>query len=220
MKAPLFYLLLLCTGFTISLILVRIFYAESLTYVFFVWNLFLASVPLLLSSLLIQTSKRKVQLLLFSGWLLFFPNALYIITDLVHLKVRNNIPLWFDVILIFSAAINGLIMAYLSLEQIEFFLQTKFNNYTTKTILFACLSLASFGVFIGRFLRLNSWDILTNSSVIALDIVPYFVDPFHHSHTWAMTIILTSFFCIFYFTIKKIARLNCKPAIIISINEN
>jgi uncharacterized membrane protein len=208
MKLSLFQMLLLCIGFTFSLILFRIFYSESLVYLFFAWNLFLAVIPLVLSTFLIKKINDKIKWLLFTGWLLFFPNALYIITDLTHLKVRDNVPFWFDIILIFSAVINGLIMAYLSLNHVESFLQSKFTVTQTNLILSGCLFLSSFGVYLGRFLRLNSWDILINPTTIVFDIMHYFIDPFHHSRTWAITILFTLFFSIFYFTIKKITLLN------------
>ncbi len=89
--------------------------------------------------------------MLFTAWLLFFPNALYIMTDLIHLKERGNVPLWFDVILIFSAAINGLIMAHISLQTVESFLQSKFNIQKSNLILFGCLFFGSFGVYSGDF---------------------------------------------------------------------
>src|SRR5690242_5490646 len=105
-------LLFLSVGFTIACLLFRIFYFGSFIYTFFIWNLFLAAVPLLINVLLVKTKKNYLQWLLFMVWLLFFPNALYIITDLVHFKERYPVPLWYDNILVFSAAMNGLIIAY------------------------------------------------------------------------------------------------------------
>jgi uncharacterized membrane protein len=213
MKITITHLLLLSVGFTFSLISFRVFYSGSLMYLFFVWNLFLAGIPLLMSTFLIQAMKKNLQRVLFAGWLLFFPNALYIITDLVHLSDRYPIPLWFDVVLIFSAAINGLIMAYTSLHQVELFLESKFNNQKTKLIVFGCLFLGSFGVYIGRFLRWNSWDILVNPFGVAFEVIQHFINPFQHTCTWSMTIILTLFFSIFYFILKKLPGLMIKPGI-------
>ena len=201
------HLLLLSVGFTVSLILFRILYSGSLMYIFFVWNLFLGVIPLGVSTLLIRKKQGNIQWVLFAGWLLFFPNALYIITDLVHLKDRPHVPFWFDMILVFSAAMNGLIMAYLSLQRVELFLKTKFDEPKTNFILFGCLFLSSFGVYIGRFLRWNSWDVLLNPFGLSLEITQHIINPFQHLHTWEMTIVLTFFFSIFYFTIKKIPAL-------------
>src|SRR4051812_31658055 len=120
-------LVVITIGFTISLLLFRIFYSGSVMYIFFGWNLFLAAVPLMINTYLFKVKNKNTQWLLFALWLLFFPNSLYIITDLVHLKERYPVPLWFDTILVFSAAINGLIIAFLSLQQTEIFLRSKFN---------------------------------------------------------------------------------------------
>jgi uncharacterized membrane protein len=180
-------------------------------YLFFVWNLFLASIPLVISSILLQSKKKNIQYSLFIMWILFFPNALYIITDLVHLKERNNVPLWFDLLLIFSAAINGMLMAYISLYRVDLFLQTKFNIQKAKLILYACLFISSFGIYVGRFLRWNSWDVFFNPSQFTLEIIQPFINPIHHPRTWGVTITFFLFFGILYFIIKKLPGLIIKP---------
>jgi uncharacterized membrane protein len=207
------HLLVLAVGFTISLLLFRIFYSGSLMYIFFGWNLFLAAIPLGISTLLVQVKGKTIRGLLFTVWLLFFPNALYIVTDLVHLKERDSVPFWFDMILVFSAAINGLIMAYASLQQVELFLKTKFNEQKRSFILLSCLFLGSFGVYIGRFLRWNSWDVLLNPFELTLQIAQHVINPFQHLRTWGVTIVLTGFFSIFYFTIKKLPALIAKTGV-------
>lgn len=93
-------------------------------------------------------------------------------------------------------------MAYISLQIVESFLQSKFNIQKTKLILSGCLFLGSFGVYIGRFLRWNSWDIVVNPFGIAAEVSQHFFNPMQHPRTLGMTIILTLFFSIFYFTIK------------------
>jgi uncharacterized membrane protein len=211
MKTNLVHLLFLSSGFTVSLILVRIFYSDSITYGFLIWNIFLAAIPLFISSKLNDAIKKNFQWILLTGWLIFFPNALYIITDLVHLKERYPVPIWFDIILIISAALNGLFFAYISLCQVELFLRSKFDNKKTILILFLFLFLGSFGVYIGRFLRWNSWDIVMNPSGLAFEVLQHIINPFHHPRTWGMTIILTFFFSIFYFIIKKLPGLINKP---------
>jgi uncharacterized membrane protein len=190
-------------SFTGVLLMLRVFYSGSVTYLFLVWNLFLAWVPLLISSCLSKLSQSKyLQGVLLISWLIFFPNSLYIITDLVHLKERENVPLWFDCILLVSAILNGMMMAYASLNRIENYLLLKFPYCNCNIILFGCFFLSSLGIYIGRFLRLNSWDIFTNPFDLSVQVVGRFIFPLHHPTTWAITIILTLFFNVFYFTIK------------------
>ena len=204
------HLLILSVGFTISLLLFRIFYSGSLVYIFFGWNLFLAAVPLAINSFLFRTKNKNIQWLLFALWLLFFPNSLYIITDLVHLRERQNVPLWFDSILLVSAILNGMMMAYASLNKIENYLRLKFPQWKCNVILSACFFLSSFGIYIGRFLRLNSWDIFTNPRHLGSVVIHRFIFPFDHPTTWGLTIILTIFFNVFYFSIKTIPGLIVK----------
>ena len=191
-------------GFTVCLLVFRICYSGGLMYAFIAWNLFLAAIPLCISAVLSKTKRRNIQWLLFATWLLFFPNALYIITDLVHLKDRQPVPYWFDMILVFSAAMNGLIMAYVSLRQVEWFLEVKFRKQIASFILLGCIFLGSFGVYIGRFLRWNSWDILINPFDLAFEVAQHIINPFQHPSTWEVTTVLTFFFSIFYFTVKKL----------------
>ena len=211
MKTNLVHLVLLSAGFTVSLILVRVFYSDSITYCFLIWNIFLGAIPLFISSRLNNAIKKDLQWILLTAWLIFFPNALYIITDLIHLKERYPVPIWFDIILISSAVFNGLFFAYISLCQIELFLRSKFDNKKTGLILFLFLFLGSFGVYIGRFLRWHSWDIVVNPSGLAFEVIQHIINPLRHPRTWSMTITLTFFFSIFYLIIKKIPGLINKP---------
>lgn len=211
MKISLTRLLLLPIGFTFFLILFRVFYSGGLMYLFFVWNLFLAAVPLLFNGLLLAIKKNYLQWMLFIVWILFFPNALYIITDLVHLKQRDNIPMWFDIMLVFSAATDGLLMAFISLWQVELFLQQKLNHSKVTVVLYGCLFISCFGVYIGRFLRWNSWDVFLNPFQFSSEIIRSFANPFQHPRTWGVTIIFFAFFGILYFIIKKLPGLVIKP---------
>jgi len=115
-------------------------------------------------------------------------------------------PYWYDIVLIFSAALNGLIFAYLSLGRIEQFLQKKFNQKTSFVIISICLFLSSFGVYLGRYVRLNSWNVITNPLGLSIEILDRFIYPFDHSRTWSMTIILTLFSGVFYFIVKRISE--------------
>ncbi|MEP7253986.1 MAG: DUF1361 domain-containing protein [Ginsengibacter sp.] len=207
MKISINQLLLLSTGFTVSMIISRVCYSGQFTYIFFSWNLFLAAIPVVISNYLAEAKNSTNQIILFVFWLLFFPNALYIVTDLVHLRESTNVPLWYDVIMIFSAALNGLIMAYLSLQKVELFLQSKFNGKQTNVIMMSCLFLGSAGVYIGRYLRWNSWDILINPFGLTTEAAQHFFNPMEHPRSIGMTIILTIFFGLFYMLIKKLPGL-------------
>jgi uncharacterized membrane protein len=180
------------------------YFSGTATYLFLVWNLFLGGIPLLIAPLLLQAKKLYLRIILFACWLLFFPNSLYIITDFTHLRPRQSVPLWFDIILLFSAVLNGMMMAFVSLAGIERFLRLKYSTIKSNLILSGCLFLSSFGIYLGRFLRLNSWDVVTNPAVLGNEIIDRLFNPYQYEGTWNVTIVFTLFFAVFYFTIKKL----------------
>lgn len=137
-----------------------------------VWNLFLAWVPLLfalgLASLAARapgpvagrTGRRLLAAGCAVGWFFFFPNAPYLVTDLIHLQSRPPVPLWFDALLLMNFAWTGLLVGYGSLFVMERLVRGKLGRPAGYVFATAALALASFGVHLGRFGRWNSWDIL------------------------------------------------------------
>lgn len=110
-------ILLLSVAFSMSLLLVRFVYSNNtIEYSFYGWNTFLAAIPYLVSTQLIKLRKLSPTALAFIGvWLLFFPNAPYMITDLFHYEQKPDVPFWYDLLLVISAAWNGLILGLVSL---------------------------------------------------------------------------------------------------------
>src|SRR4051794_33418435 len=102
-------MLLLSVGFTMLMLAVRMAYSSTLEYSFYGWNTFLAAIPYLISTQLLRLRKIHVTaVVMLCVWLLFFPNAPYIITDLLHYEERPPVPFWYDILLVISAAWNGL----------------------------------------------------------------------------------------------------------------
>lgn len=189
-----------------GMILVRFLFTGKYAFLFLVWNLFLAWIPFTISALFKKMINAGIwkQIIVFMTWLIFFPNALYIVTDLIHLDQETSVPKWYDAVLLFSSSAIGVIMAFVSLLRIEFFLSHKFNCRWVEFIIFSILFLGSFGVYLGRFLRWNSWDILSNPLGLLSSVGQRFVFPFQHLQTWGITIILTTLFYLLYLVIKKL----------------
>lgn len=186
--------------FICVLIACRVWYTGTWQHVFLIWNIFLAWIPYITSKFFRMYENKQVwkQLFLFSSWLLFFPNALYIITDLIHLQETGDAPAWFDAILLFTSSFIGLIMAFISLYNAEKYLAKKFSRKSISFIIRAILFISSFGVYLGRFQRWNSWDIIHNPVALGEDILLCFIFPQDHVRTWVVTIILTVLFCLIY----------------------
>lgn len=190
-------------SFTIFLLLVRMVLSGQLTYVFLAWNLFLAWIPFAISQKLAGVQNRWKIVLLFGSWLLFLPNAPYIITDFLHLKQRWPIPYWYDILLLFSAALNGLLLGLLSLLKVERFLADRYGNRISGLLILCSFFLCAFGIYMGRYLRWNSWDIITNPGAIAADILERIFNPFDHFGTWSVTFLFGTFFYVIYYSIKN-----------------
>jgi uncharacterized membrane protein len=189
-----------------GLIVVRFIYSGKHAFIFLVWNLFLAWIPFTISGYFKEMEKAAIakQLLLFSAWLIFFPNALYIVTDLIHLDQETSVPKWYDAVLLFSAAAIAVIMAFVSLLRLEKYLLLRFDRRAMEIIVFSVLFLGSFGVYLGRFLRWNSWDILSNPFGLLSAIGDRILFPLHHLQTWGITVILTTTFYLLYLVVKKL----------------
>jgi len=195
---------LLVSFLFISLLIVtRILYSGTWRYIFIAWNLFLAWLPYLLSAYFKDVKNSAVwkQACLFFCWVLFLPNALYIVTDLIHLRAFTNVPLWYDASLLFAAAFKGIMMAFISIRKAELFLREKFDHKIIKFFVPLMLFMSSFGVYLGRFERWNSWDIFINPIGLGSSIFSSFISPVQNYKVWATTIILTGVFSMLYFFI-------------------
>lgn len=194
------------TAFILGMIICRVLYSGSIRFIFLLWNLFLAWIPFRIS---LYLSGRKIPNkwqagFLLTGWLLFFPNALYIITDLIHLEAKTNVPVWYDAVLLFTSAIAGLMLAFASLYNVEKYFSRQISSSAANKLILLCLFIGSFGVYLGRFLRWNSWDIITNPWELAKEIAVRLLFPIEYYRTWAITMLFTCLFSLLYFTIKKL----------------
>lgn len=198
------------TFFCLGISIFRYFHTDTKVFLFLNWNLFLAFIPWVLTSLVIINPKFKQSkltlIVLLGSWLLFFPNAPYILTDLFHLRLKSSMPIWFDLILILSFAWSGLMFGFLSLWDIEKILLKSINKTYVSLISFGLLFLGSFGIYIGRFLRWNSWDIITEPINLLYDVSDRFLNPFVHPRTWGMTIFMGLFLNIVYLSFKILRK--------------
>ena len=125
------------------------------------WNLFLAWVPWFASLVLPRVKNGITFWLTTAFWLAFFPNAPYLLTDLVHLRHRAPVPLWFDVLFLASFAWAGCLVGWDSLSRVHEALMKRHGALKAGVFVFLCIALCGVGVFLGRFERLNSWELVT-----------------------------------------------------------
>lgn len=128
-------------------------------------NILLAWIPYLLAILvddvIIRKPVRKSVLIpLLVVWLLFLPNAAYIITDLVHWRKDKILPVWYDWIFISAVAWVGLFLAYLSVQLLHHRIMLRWGKFVGWLFVVFTAAASSFGIYVGRFFRWNSWDVL------------------------------------------------------------
>jgi len=154
--------------FAIVLNILRILIWGKFSYFYILWNILLAMIPYFISLFILNVyQKNKIDnffifLFLFL-WLLFIPNAPYLITDFIHLDEVKHAPLLFDSFLLFSSSLTGMLFGLYSISHVEEILNNKLKNKKiTKIIIIIIFFLMGFGIYLGRFLRFNSWDFFTN----------------------------------------------------------
>ncbi len=203
-------------AFTVFLLALRVALTGSIFGIFLVWNLFLAGLPLFFALWLQHYRGGKGnplgQMLLFTAWLLFFPNAMYIVTDLFHLKARQPVPLWYDTIILFSAAWNGVLLGFKSLRVIERLFAQMFNKTIGSLAAASMLFLAGYGIFLGRYLRWNSWDIIGNPLSLVADMAHHLLRPHHHLHMYGFVVLFSSFMCLAYFGLQQFRKMESKES--------
>ncbi|MEI9811033.1 MAG: DUF1361 domain-containing protein [Bacteroidota bacterium] len=197
-------------SFSYLLLCGRIAATGHLTYVFLLWNLFLAFVPYAISSWLSRSIRaignKWILALSLAVWLLFIPNSFYILTDLFHLRYIRSAPKWFDLLLLLSFAWNGLLFGIVSVRRIEIILHSVSGRRLSFFIVFVVMWLNAFGIYIGRFLRYNSWDIVARPFSLFSDMLEILVYPFDNKMEWGMISCYAVFMTLLYVTVKKLSE--------------
>lgn len=198
--------------FTLGLFVMRIAYTGTIAYLCYPWNLFLALIPVFLSGFLVKQKTFNYKSIGLLGlWLLFLPNAPYLVTDIFHFEERPPVSLWFDLMLVVSAAWNGILFCMISLFRVEKFLRKTCTQNVANKIMPLLILLCGYGVYIGRYLRYNSWDIVTEPFDILRTSTHHLHHPVQNLNVWMFTFIFAAFLGIIYFTIKKLPRVVATP---------
>lgn len=200
--------------FSVCLLGIRMERTGSVQFLFLIWNLFLAVVPLVFSVLawrLSRTRWKGLALLFLLPWLLFFPNAPYILTDLLHLKARAPVPLWYDLMMLLSFALNGLFLGYISLVLVESVLEGIFNRTIAMIASMVFTFAAAYGIYLGRFHRFNSWEVWTAPSAIGGKVLDTMLHPVAHARIWAITLMLGFIMYAGYRLVRGLGAMQANP---------
>ncbi len=192
---------LMCVG----ILAARALWTERLGYRFMVWNLFLAWIPLV-CALAAERLRGAGAVIAGVVWLAFFPNAPYIITDLVHLRGQGSWLFWVDMIMLLSFAMTGLLLGYLSLYVMQKKVAGRFGRSAGWAFALGTLALSGFGIYIGRFERFNSWDVVFNPIELAQQIWQIFRHPFDHLPAYAVSALFAVFLVGMYLALYHFTR--------------
>jgi uncharacterized membrane protein len=167
-------LLIFFISYCMSLLLFRAKMTNSIYLFFLIWNLFLAIIPYAITSYIsinaIVINNKLISFITAITWLLFLPNSFYIITDLVHIVRSSGSLFYLDLVIISSFATIGFLLGLLSLIEFEkLFISNSNRAFKQFLIPIICL-LCGFGIYIGRILRYNSWDVISNPFQLFIDL--------------------------------------------------
>ena len=182
-KVGVFVLLAMASAICVALVAARIVYTGTGGYTNLVWNLFLAWIPFVLAYIAYMLTWRKPLTYIIIPafaflWLIFFPNAPYILTDLQHLgRYAGNVPVWYDVILLIWFSWTGMLLGIVSLNLMQQIVKREIGRFAGWMFVLLVACLTGVGIYIGRFVRLNSWDILKNPIQIVSNVTDWLEDP-------------------------------------------
>jgi len=212
-KYRLFMFLVLASATIMSVLVWRVRTEISGTehYAFLLWNLFLAWIPFIISYFTYTAVLKRRQVLILAPigaflWLIFFPNAPYILTDLQHLAGNwRGVPVWYDVMLLIWFSFTGLMLGMTSLFMMQEIIRREFGRWTGWGFVGLVAVLSSAGVYVGRFLRWNSWDVFSDFFGMAQFTITSAQDPSLQSI--GFTSLFGAFFLFLYVTLYTFGHL-------------
>lgn len=198
-------------GLALFLNILRIALFGNTSFVYMFWNIFLAFVPFFVSSLLLMYTNsdqpgrggkdnilKPLFIIGFIVWFVFLPNAPYVVTDFIHLGRIHGVPVMFDAFLLFAGASASLLMGFYSILHIEKILLLKFTKKITNIIILVIIFCASFGIYLGRYLRFNSWDLFVSHDSIITSIWKIFTESNNYANVYGYTLLFFIFIYVSY----------------------
>ncbi len=213
-----FITLLLSSGVSVGLLCVRIFVTGTTRLSFLLWNLFLAWLPLIFAFWLkVRLTGKKLptwkELIIGGAWLFFLPNSFYLVSDLIHLQSSGEVSLLYDTALIVSFVINGMMLGFLSLYLVQQTAKKYLGSHLAYIFAQSVLLLSGFAIYLGRYLRWNTWDVVINPAGLVFDVSDRIINPVTHTHTFVVTavfyVLLGSTYAVLY-RLAEIARTTSK----------
>jgi uncharacterized membrane protein len=205
--------LTLASAVSVLLVIARVAWSGNIRDGFLIWNLFLAWLPVIfaLQACDEYRCERNSRWRLFAwagAWLLFFPNAPYIFTDLIHLTNRFRQHVWVDMTLILLCAFTGMVLGFVSLYMMQSLVARRYGSFTGWLFVAGTAAASSFGVYIGRFLRFNSWDVIVRPASVYERMGAWFDGPFANRTSAAFLVLFATFSFVAYVLLYALTHLS------------
>jgi uncharacterized membrane protein len=201
----------LLSGFVVAMLVARIVYTGSTVHGSLVWDLFLAWVPFAVSLLIYERARRgnstSLLVSLACLWLLILPNAPYLVTEMKYIGAGQRVPILYDALLFGAAGWTGLLLGPTSVFLIHDVARRLLGTAKAWALVVSVLSASAFGIYLGRVLRWNSWDVVANPQWMAGLLQDALLHPLSHPWPLALTVLLTSFLLVSYLALYSFARL-------------
>jgi len=196
----------------VALVIARIVLTRDLHNAFLIWNLFLAWLPLVFALLACEKARtgqaRGWRFAALSGaWLLFFPNAPYIFTDVIHLIHGSFRHFWVNLSLILICALTGLVLGFVSLYLMQSLVRRRYGWLASWLFVAGVAGLSGFGIYLGRFLRFNSWDVIAQPLKLYHGISSWAANPMANSQSFAFPVLFAIFVLLAYVMLYTLTHL-------------
>jgi uncharacterized membrane protein len=206
-----FYTLLFCSVVSLCVLAARVYLSQTHAYMFLVWNLFLAWIPFACAIWVVVMDRvwpgGRWMLVAPAGmWLLFFPNAPYIVTDFIHLQRIEPLALWFDIGLLMLFAWTGCFLGVTSLQMMQSVVRRRIGRIWSWVFVLTTLGLSGVGIYLGRFLRFNSWDILLRPGHLLGNVFDALANPMAHQRAIGVSLMFSLFMLVCYVTFLSARR--------------
>lgn len=216
--------LVFASAVCVTLVMGRVAWTWERRYAFLIWNLFLAWLPLVFAMLACEASRQSElrknwRLLGLTGaWLLFFPNAPYIFTDLIHLtsEYQTSHHYWMDMMLILLCALTGLVLGFVSLYLMQSVVTRLYGRVLGWFFVATAAGLCSVGIYLGRFLRFNSWDVLLHPGKIYRGLDSWADHRLAHGSSLAFLVLFATFMFIAYVMLYALTHLPSAQQMVLS----
>lgn len=197
------------SGVSIGLLLTRFVAYREFTFGYMVWNLLLAALPLVASvwlarRLATESWLTKENLVLTALWLGFLPNSFYVITDLIHIAEVSSNQILFDSVMLFSFAVTGLALGYASVILIHKALRQRLQHASTNRLVTVIFLACGYAIYLGRYMRWNTWDVLINPIGLLSNVADSIVNPSESSPAVQTTLLFFIFISVGYLTVLQL----------------